>query len=895
MQMYVVVAAFSLLTCLSAAIARTTVYQAEDAKLNSARVVVVTQASFPDNKGVALKPDVQTNLNDGATAADIVFTVDEPADGRFVLVTHTAIDTAGVAVMKSARTKFDSLQALLQIGDDTPTWRVVYVPWSAPENCRQTLGIFTLPSGKQDIKIWLPHFVRLDRLEVHPYRAPAVPPAAAKYQPRLTPPTGHPRIWVTSNTLAQVRANLEHPEHVAQWQRVQAQARKKFDIQFPESAEMPYNTALEQAAYVRAFVYLMQGDTTLGQEAVHLTREYLQRVSFGNLLDITRETGCAIYTASCVYDWCYPLLSAADRALFLRHLLRLAEEMECGWPPFKGTVVNGHGNEAMTNRDLFCMSLALYDEQPELYQYCAWRLLEELVPQRRFEYNSPRHNQGISYASYRFGWEMHAAWLLRRMSNQEVFDPNIKSVPLYWLYMRLPNGEMLRDGDGVPSGRYYNYAQTALLCYTYGANPIVKGEFMRQGGKARDPLLFLLLNDPALKAEMSLASLPLTIDFGPVLCGMIARTDWNCHSNINNSVVAEIKGGGYHFGNHQHADAGAIQLYYRGLQVADLGQYGFYGTPYDVNFNKRSIAHSMLLVYDPDEKFLNTAGNDGGSRYIQRHPTTPQVTQSQPLFNYGRKLSCGWGPSLTHPDYSYFAVDLTAAYSNKISRFTRSFCFLNLGLSTHPACVIVLDNVRTDKAEFKKYWQVNTLKPPVRTPQGVSLFNTVNSVTGRVDVSMLLPTAHNLTLEVKSDDAVYDIFGLQVQPPNKIQAEANGHRVLFSPKVANVQDTFLALLQTHEDGVAPLKYAFEEAAEHVVLYIADRVVCMARGASLLKNTVRLNVPHGDKEYQVVVAGLAPGAWQVEHPGGVLQIACATGNHTLHFTARGGKCSLTPVK
>lgn len=52
------------------------------------------------------------------------------------------------------------------------------------------------------------------------------------------------------------------------------------------------------------------------------------------------------------------------------------------------------------------MSIALHDEDPVPYRYCAYRLLEELVPMRRFEYHSPRHNQGVSYAAYRFGWEM---------------------------------------------------------------------------------------------------------------------------------------------------------------------------------------------------------------------------------------------------------------------------------------------------------------------------------------------------------------------------------------------------------------------------------------------------------------------------------------------------------
>lgn len=875
--------------------ARTTVYQAEAARLNDERAAVVAQASFPGGKGVTLKEGIVTNANPTATAPDLVFTVDEPKAGRFVLVTYAAVGQDGAAAMRKARNKFDSLQALIQCGGAIPTRRVVFVPWSKPELCRQYLGIFDLSEGTQEIKVWLPQFVCLDRLEIHPYRPPAVPPAAANYRPPLMPPTSHPRLWVTDKTLATVRANLEHPEHRAQWQWVQRLAAKKINVTFPEDAEMSFNTALEQGVYARAFLYLVSTNQAAGQEAVNLMREYLSRVSFGNILDITREIGFAIYTAACVYDWCYPLLSAEDRAIFQRHLLRLAEEMECGWPPFKGSIVNGHGNEAMTNRDLLSMAIALHDEQPELYQYCAWRLIEGLVPQRRFEYQSPRHNQGINYASYRFGWEMHAAWLLRRLGDREIFDPNIKSVPLYWLYMRLPNGAMLRDGDGVPAARYYSYAQTALLCYTYGENPVVKGEFMRQGGKARDPLLFLLLNDPQLPTETSLESLPLTIDFGSVLGGMIARTDWNCHSNINSSVVVEIKGGGYHFGNHQHADAGALQIYYRGLQVADLGQYHFYGTPYDVNFNKRSIAHSMILVRDPSEKFLNTAGNDGGSRYLQGHPTTPLMTQTNRLFNYGRRVACGFGPDTARPTYSYYAADLTAAYSAKVKRLTRSLCFINLRNATHPACVITLDQVESTNAAFKKYWQINTLNTPQTTAQGVVLQSAEGGVTGRVDVAMLLPKREARTVEIKSGKEVYDIFGLQVEPPNERQAEANGHRILFTPKVAATTDTFLTLLQMHEEGTQPLPYHLSESADYIVLSLADQIVCMAREVEPLRASVTFNVPEDGTEYQVTVAGVAPGTWQVETAGGARSLKSDVGNHTLHFAARGGRCVVTPTK
>src|SRR5690606_39973871 len=86
------------------------------------------------------------------------------------------------------------------------------------------------------------------------------------------------------------------------------------------------------------------------------------------------------------------------------------------------------------------------------------------------------------------------------------------------------------------------------------------------------------------------------------------RTGWE-DGLESNDVVAEIKGGGYFFANHQHNDAGALQIYHRGIQVGDLGLYRFYGTPYDMNFNKRSISHSMMLAVDPNEKFGSVPSN----------------------------------------------------------------------------------------------------------------------------------------------------------------------------------------------------------------------------------------------------------------------------------------------
>lgn len=877
---------------LAAAAAGPWVYEAEAARLNAARAEVVAQASFRGQRGVSLRAGVASATAATGGEPDLVFTVTVPRAGRYSLSTHAATDAAGAEQMRQARSKFESLFARFQIGAERPTRRVVFVPWADPATCTQHTGNFTLADGPQEIRVWLPAGVRLDRLEVRPYAPPAVPPEAVAYQPPIVPPPRHPRLWVDSDSLARIRAHLGHPEHRPYWDRVRALAAQPFAFAPAPEADVASNPPLEEAALAKAFVHLVQDDARAGRAAVDLMLAYLPRVEFGNLLDITREIGAAIYAAACVYDWCHGLLAPAERDLLRRHLLRLAEEMESGWPPFRTGIVNGHGNEAIVNRDLLSLAIAVHDEDPVPYQYCAYAVLEQLVPMRRFEYQSPRHNQGVSYAAFRFGWEMHAAWLFRRMSGREVFDENLKRVPLYWLYFRLPDGEMLRDGDGVPGGRYWSYAQTALLCYAYNRDPVLKGEFLRQGGLPRHPILFLLLNDPALRAEPSPAALPLTLDFGPVLGGMVARTGWTM-GPASPDVIAEVKGGGQHFGNHQHADAGSFQIYYRGLQVAKLAQYKFYGTPYDLNFAKRSIAQSMIRVVDPAEKVHGGAAHDGGARFVQTHPRTPRQAQTDPTFQNGRVLACSFGPSPQAPAFSYFAADLRSAYSEKLTAYVRRFCFLNLGLPGHPAAIIVLDDLATARPELPKLWQLTTLRPPASTADGVRLWNEAGGVRGHLDVAWLRPAAADRTVEIISGPEVHRVDGTLLTPPSPEAPEANGHRIVLSPRTARAHDAFLTVLQAHDD--APLPVAHEETDAAFVVRLADRVVVLPKGTELCGRALTVDVPAADEVRQVLITGLQARTWRVAGAGGAAQaFAVEPGRHTLFLTTRGGRLELDPV-
>ena len=242
------------------------VLEAEAARLDPSRVEIVAQESFPGKKGVALKSGVAATVDTLGATPDLVFSVRAPRAGRYSFTTHAATDAGGAEQMRKAKSKFESLFLRIQIGSQRPTRRVVFVPWSPPELCTQHTGNFELTGETEEIRVWLPAGVRLDRLEVRPYQPPTVPPEAAAYRPSIVPPAAHPRLWVSPESLAPIRANLEHPENKPSWDRVRALAGKPFDFNPEAGRDVTYNTPLEQAALAKAFAYLMQGDAKIGRD-----------------------------------------------------------------------------------------------------------------------------------------------------------------------------------------------------------------------------------------------------------------------------------------------------------------------------------------------------------------------------------------------------------------------------------------------------------------------------------------------------------------------------------------------------------------------------------------------------------------------------------------------------
>src|SRR5690606_21595395 len=117
----------------------------------------------------------------------------------------------------------------IQIDDQRPTKRVIYVPWNIPN---QKSGKFEFNGKEQQLKIWLPRGVRLGHVQLSAYMPPAVPAKAQNYKPKVLPPSSHPRLWVTQKSLPLVKARLQEGENLPAWEKVKKEALTSFVFHF---------------------------------------------------------------------------------------------------------------------------------------------------------------------------------------------------------------------------------------------------------------------------------------------------------------------------------------------------------------------------------------------------------------------------------------------------------------------------------------------------------------------------------------------------------------------------------------------------------------------------------------------------------------------------------------
>lgn len=760
--------------------------------------------------------------------------------------------------------------------------------------------------------------------------------------PPVVPPAEHPRVYFRAQDLPRLRADVLKPQNARAWAVHLENLRTGTDGKLPPPAagatgDAAHNVSSRVLATIEslAFDYALRGDATHGRAAITALRNYVDTVVYPP--KDYNNTGQTVFTIGAVYDWCYPLLTSADREFFIAAGLATAAKMEIGWPPLKQGNVTGHGPEAQLQRDLLAFAIATYDERPDLYAVIAGRFFDRFLAAKRFMYPARMHTQGNHYTSYRFQWEILATLLFDRMGHPEIYGPDQRHALDWLLYARRPDGQVLRDGDthinNKPLGPYFTGpSRPMFLAANYFRNPYLKTEALRQrpdlapsppaGNQSLNSTELLIFNDPDL-AGRPLDELPLSQYFPSPKGAMIARTGW-AEGLASPSVVAEFKINEWYFANHQHLDAGAFQLYYRGALALDAGYYQAainttnsprndgstgYGSLYDLNFYKRSIAHNVITVYDPAERFESKrwAGfpmaNDGGQRFPNRweEPAEHEVMMN-PANGYriATVLGHGFGPDTQRPAYTYLKGDLARAYSEKVSAYERSFVFLNLNSPAHPAALVVFDRVVAANPAFRKAWLLHGLEEPTLSSGRIVTRDTRAGYTGKLTTDTLLPTVENTVVEkIGSPDGGATVNGthyLALLRPEGMN-EGGRWRVEVSPRTPATTDYFLHVLQVgdHTPDTAPLPVRKLETATHVGALIADRVVVLAKARDRTSKPVSFSfaAAPAPAKFQILIADLTAGKWRVECDDRVIGTFTAGADAgTIYFTGPAGAYRVT---
>ncbi len=678
-----------------------------------------------------------------------------------------------------------------------------------------------------------------------------------------TPPAEHPRLYLRAEHVAQLPQRLKDSVLQPAIDRLRAQADKSMQ------SKVEWN----------ALQCLVTQDATLGRRTIEAALALLQKCELPEIQDGCRVTGRMMVTGAVVYDWCYGLITSQEKQAFITELVRLAKTQECGYPPTRQGSVTGHSSEAMIMRDILSAGIAIYDEFPEMYRLAAGRFFRELLPVRNWFYPGHAYHQGDSYGPHRFSWDTYPLWIFDRLGAGNVYSPEQQFVPYSWIYTTRPDGQRLRAGDtfahSTPRGQPWSQYLGLLLTASYYGDGVLLDQHQRQGGSGGNETIFeVLWRDTALQSK-SIRTLPLSRYSGSPFGWMVARTGWD-----EDAVIAEMKINEYNFVNHQHLDAGAFQIYYRGSLAVDSGLYagasGAYGSPHCLNYYWRTIAHNSLLVYDPSEHFGKPGyGNEGGQRLPNgrseaRHLDVLLAPENG--YRTGKVLAHGFGPDPQTPDFTLLQGDITEAYSTKVKQVTRSFVFLNLRNPQVPAALIVFDRVVSAHPSFRKFWLLHSLEEPRVEAASATVACTEHGDRGRLILDTLLPSGTNADLvKLGGPGQEYWVFGQnfanEVDPtrPVRNSIESAGWRLELSPRTAAAEDLFLNVLQV-TDPRTPSRWPVRrlDAGERVGCIIqgpeAVWLVLMRKDNRRSSEPVTFTVP-SDRSGRALVSDLSPGHWR----------------------------------
>ena len=684
--------------------------------------------------------------------------------------------------------------------------------------------------------------------------------------PRILPPKGvHPRVFFTAEDLPRIRRNLTHRDHAAAYEKYLEVLSGSFAL----GDHFEFSEAELTRVRYKALAYPLLDDAKAAREAIDAIFFMLRNLSISPRGDICRAFGAVMYTAACVYDWAYPLMTDGDRneLVYLCETV-LGPNFEVGFPPEKQGMVTGHGCEAQLLRDWLSLGIAAYDEYPDIYEFVMGRLENEMLPAHNYFYQSGSHWQGSAYGPSRYASTVVAEALIRGMTGgkQGLFDPMMGEASMTFLYYLRADGEPFRIGDDwADRDKAYligGYHSTAFYVANIYRNPILRSFAFEKSRTPCDAAHVLLLDDPTVGYASRIGLPPIRYNGSPL-------GSYIAHGKSGASVYLKV--GESYSANHEFKDSGQFMLYYKGslASAANCYEYTtasgeklFYGSTLDLQYNKSTVSNNCMLVYDPDETVSPRWGNSGGQRADDLCNG-----ENRDLNDWMRRPTFTWAKVLAHADglaedgsfgYCMLSGDHTNAYSDKVKSYRRTSLAAAGRSDERPMLLFVFDRLVVRDGALEKTWQMHTMGK--------------YEITGRRAVSRHADGGVLVCDSLLPREAVLDVIGNENErfvvrgqnlaekcdPERQPIREDGRGRLTVTPTDGKELNYFLAAMYVTDDGRSiETKATLLEGDGYVGALLDGTLATFPTG---LEDLTSLSVSLPESETALYLTGLAPGLW-----------------------------------
>ena len=664
-----------------------------------------------------------------------------------------------------------------------------------------------------------------------------------------------------------------------------------------------------------ALDYQLTGNKANGYLAIYALKNYLKRMDFQRITgDQCRQFGFVMYNAACVYDWCHDLLTATDKQQIVLAIQKKVcsgsnqsgKRMEVGFPPSGQNAVSGHGCEFQILRDYLAFAIAIYDEYPGWWNYIANRVYNEFVPVRNTWYQAGMVPQGASlYVRIRFTSDLFSALLLKAATGEIPYDVAgmqqvMRTVYSYELPSYGGNRHAFESGDNHTNDRgFQDYGRAALLSsHLFNDSTMRKqlqdGQYSYSKFNTNFTVTasvgeYLICSSGGVQpASNAHAGMPKILYNGGWLGQMIARDAWD-----STQAATLMKIGVRTGANHDHADAGQFQIWYKGMLAGDTGTYDTYDRsgdtdPHFMNYHQATIAHNSLLIKKGTGTY-NVGGQkqpgEAGSYSNWMSDTYKTGTVTGYAYGYSDQAQ-------NTPAYAYIAGNITPAYdNNRVTEVTRRMLTVfDTADSDEELYFFVFDNITATSGSYKKTFLLHVPTEPTISGNTITVVNendaklVVQNVFGGDTITKIGGTNNN-----------YNVNGSQVVP-SKGGNDGYWGRVEISPNTGSATNQILNVMYVCDDDDPNTLTAVPISNSTVKGAVLGNTAAVFVTSATRRTTSFNFTASGSGTLNYYVSGVAAGGWAISVNGVLVGTTHATEDGGLAtFTAPAGTVTLVPFE